>query len=145
MRQIPSSLIFVCTKNSIRSPMAEALTKHLMAKGCIPRAYVDSAGVDPGDIDGFAVAVMSEIDIDVQRHESKGMRTLSGGEFDLIIALSKTAEQEARELVKSYDSTVEFWSVEDPSLTEGHRDARIEAYRSVRDDLQNKILQRFSL
>ena len=60
----PSSVLFACTFNSIRSPMAEALLKHLHGR----RIYVDSVGVREHSLDPFAAAVMEEIGIDLKRH-----------------------------------------------------------------------------
>ena len=61
---MPSAVLFSCTMNSVRSPMAEAILKHLHGQ----RIYVDSAGVRAGHIDGFAVQVMDEIGIELGAH-----------------------------------------------------------------------------
>ena len=47
MTSLPSSILFVCSENALRSPMAEALTKHRFGTG----VYVDSVGVRDGDLD----------------------------------------------------------------------------------------------
>ena len=140
-----SSFIFVCTKNAIRSPMAEALAKSLMQEGKIPMAHVDSAGVDPGDIDGFAIGVMNELGIDLQRHESKDLAAVASGEFDLVIALSDAAAKEVETLIETVDSQLEVWDVPDASLVEGNREARLSAFRDIREALAAKIQQRFPL
>lgn len=139
------SFIFVCTKNAIRSPMAEALAKSMMRDGLIPRAHVDSAGVDPGDVDGFAISVMAEVDVDLQRHESKDLAAVASGEFDLVIALSTTAAQEVESLIETVDTSLEVWDIPDPSLAEGNRETRLSAFRAIRDALSIKIQQRFPL
>ena len=54
MDDLPGAVLFACTQNSVRSPMAEALLKHLLGH----RIYVDSAGVRAGDVDPFAVEVI---------------------------------------------------------------------------------------
>jgi protein-tyrosine-phosphatase len=81
MNRLPGAVLFACTKNSIRSPIAEGLLKHLMGH----RIYVDSAGAREGEIDPFAVAVMDEIGIDISRHKSKTFDQLEDDSFDLII------------------------------------------------------------
>ena len=64
MQGLPGSVLFACGQNAIRSPMAEGLMKYLHGL----RLYVQSAGVRPGELDPFAVAVMDEIGIDISRH-----------------------------------------------------------------------------
>jgi protein-tyrosine-phosphatase len=51
---LPGAVLFVCTMNSVRSPMAAAILRHLAGR----RTYVESAGVRAGGSDAFAVAVM---------------------------------------------------------------------------------------
>ena len=137
-------ILFLCTKNAIRSPMAEALAKDLLTKGDIRALSVDSAGVDPGDVDGFAIATMAEIGIDLQPHASKDICEFTSSDFDLIIALSATALNTARRQFAS-ETQIEAWDIADPSLSEGNRDQRLAAYRSTRDQLTAKICQRFAL
>jgi protein-tyrosine-phosphatase len=135
----PSSVLFACTWNSIRSPMAEALLKHYRGK----QIYVDSVGVRAGEVDPFAVAVMDEIGIDVGRHRTKAFDELEDTSFDLVVSLSPEAQHSAVELTRTMDCLVEFWPVFDPSAVEGGREARLDAYREVRDHLQRRILMRF--
>ena len=127
--------------NAIRSPMAEALLRHFHGK----RVYVRSCGVHAGEPDPFVVHVMAEIGIDVRRHRPSSFEALDDGSFDLIISLSPEAHHHAVEMVRTMACDVEFWRTFDPSLVEGNREARLDAYRQVRDQLENKILQRFPL
>lgn len=138
--EMPDAVLFCCTMNAIRSPIAEALLKaHLGTK-----IYVDSVGARPnGDTDGFAIAVMSELGIDITSHEPKSFDELEDGYFDLIIALSPEAQHHAVEMTRTMACDVEFWNTFDPSIIEGGREQRLEAYRQVRDQLQRKIQQRF--
>lgn len=139
-------VLFVCTRNAVRSPMAEALAKHLQASGDLGEAHFDSAGIDPGLVDGFAISVMTELGIDLLRHESKDLEDIDPSDVDLIITLSSPATASAREFVQAHaDLHFEEWAVEDPSLTEGSREEQLAAYRRTRDDLADKLLQRFSL
>jgi len=64
MKTLPSSVLFACSQNSVRSPMAEALAKRLYGQS----AYVDSVGVRAEEVDAFAAAVLDEIGIDVHRN-----------------------------------------------------------------------------
>ena len=67
MDGLPSAVLFACNMNSIRSPMAESILKFLQGH----QIYVDSVGVRGGEIDGFAIAAMDEIGIDLTRHRHK--------------------------------------------------------------------------
>jgi len=139
MRELPSAVLFACTMNSIRSPMAEAILKHLHGK----RIFVNSVGARRGEIDGFAVAVMEEIGIDLARHRSKSFAQLEDSSFDLIISLSPEAQHKAMEMTRTMACEVEFWNTFDPSMVEGSREARLDAYRRVRDELYRRIKDRF--
>ncbi len=139
MRDLPAAVLFACTMNSIRSPMAEALLKHLHGH----HIYVDSAGVRARDIDGFAVAVMDEIGIDLGRHHAKTFDDLEDTSFDLVVSLSPEAQHKAVEMTRVMACEVEFWHTFDPSWVEGGREDRLEAYRAIRDELMIRIKERF--
>ncbi len=139
--RLPSSVLFACTFNSIRSPMAEALLKHLHGR----RVYVDSVGVREAEIDPFAVAAMDEIGIDISRHRAKTFDDLEDTSFDMVISLSPEAQHSAVELTRTMACDVEFWPVLDPTAVEGSREEMLNAYRSVRDYLRKRILERFPL
>ena len=141
MGDLPGAVLFSCTMNSVRSPMAEALLKHLLGH----RIYVDSAGVRKADIDHLAVEVMDEIGIDLSRHRAKTFDELEDTSYDLIISLSPEAQHRAVELTRTMACDVEFWNTMDPTLAEGSRDARLAAYRQIRDQLKKRIEQRFAL
>jgi protein-tyrosine-phosphatase len=139
MARQPSSVLFACTFNAIRSPMAEALLKHLHGS----RIYVDSVGVRQGEIDPFAVAVMDEIGIDLSRHRSKTFGDLEDNSFDLVVSLSPEAQHGAVELTRTMACDLEFWPIFDATAVEGSRTEMLAAYRLVRDTLKTRILERF--
>lgn len=141
MGDLPAAVLFACTHNSVRSPMGEALLKHLLGH----RIYVDSAGVRSGEIDPFVIEVMDEIGIDVSRHRAKAFDDLEDTSFDLIISLSPEAQHQAVELTRTMACDVEFWNTFDPTLVEGSRETRLQAYRDVRDQLKKRIEARFTL
>jgi len=137
--ELPSSVLFACSRNAIRSPMAEAILKHLHDR----RIFVDSVGVRPGELDPFAVAVMEEIGISIERHRPKSFEELHDSFFDLIVSLSPEAQHSAVELTRTMACDVEFWPTFEPSMVEGSRETRLDAYRAVRDQLMKRILARF--
>jgi len=138
---LPGAVLFACTRNSVRSPMAEGLLKHLLGH----RIYVDSTGVRPREIDPFVVEVMEELGIDLSRHRAKSFEDLEDSSYDLIVSLSPEAQHKAVEMTRTMACEVEFWNTMDPSIIEGNREARLQAYREVRDFLKRRIEERFAL
>lgn len=135
----PTSVLFACTQNAIRSAMAEAILKHVAGS----RIFVDSVGVRPDELDPFAVAVMKEIGIDLSRHRPKGFDDLEDDNFDLVISLSPEAQHRAVEMTRTTACDLEFWNTFDPTAIEGNRETRMAAFRQVRDLLLTRIRERF--
>jgi protein-tyrosine phosphatase len=120
--------------------MAEGIMKRYHGR----RIYVESVGVRPGaEVDGFAVAVMEEIGIDLTPHRSRTFDDLEDSSFDVVVSLSPEAQHKAVDMVRWMACEVEFWNTFDPSLVEGSREIRLDAYRKIRDELIDKILTRF--
>ncbi len=138
MSLLPQSVLFVCTNNVIRSPMAEALVKHYHAK----RIYTRSIGMRAGEPDGFAIEVMNEIGIDMSHHRPASLDTLDDTSFDLVVTLSPEAHSRILRLTSTYATDVEYWPSEDPSVVEGSREQRLDAYRTLRDRLVARVGQR---
>ena len=141
MSDLPAAVLFACTMNSVRSPMAEGILKFLHGR----RLYVDSVGVREREVDGFAIAVMDEIGIDLSHHQPKTFETLEDTSFDVVISLSPTAQHKAVEMTRVMACEVEFWHTFDPSIVEGSREVQLQAYRDVRDELMRRIKERFPL
>lgn len=137
--EIPDAVLFCCTMNAIRSPMAEGLMKAMYGT----TAYVDSVGVRAGEPDGFMIAVMQELGIDTTRHKAKTFDELNDGSFDLIIAMSPEAQHHAVEMTRTMACDVEFWNTLDPTIIEGSREERLAAYRQVRDLIRKRLENRF--
>ena len=139
MNAIPASLLFACSENSIRSPMAEALAKRLYGQA----SYIDSVGVRASDVDGFAAAALDELGIDVHRHHAKTFGDVDASSFDLIVTLSPEAHHQALEFTRGAAVEVEYWPVSDPSAVEGSRETRLDAYRITRDQILARLKARF--
>jgi protein-tyrosine-phosphatase len=92
--ELPGSVLFACTQNALRSPMAEALMKYLHGA----QIYVQSVGVRPSEIDPFVVAVLDELGIDLSRHRARSFEDLEDDYFDLVISLSPEAQHRAVQL-----------------------------------------------
>ena len=139
MSELPGAVLFACTMNAMRSPMAEAIMKHFHGR----RIFVDSVGVRSGPLDPFAVEVMEEVGISIERHRAKTFDNLEDSSFDVIITLSPEAQHSAVEMTRTMACEVEFWHTFDASIIEGSRETRLDAYRQVRDQLMKRILDRF--
>ena len=144
--RLPGAVLFACNFNRVRSPMAEALLKRAMGD----RIYVDSCGLsraaedEAGEgADPFVQAVMAEISVDLARHEPKTFEDLTDSSFDLVISLTPQAQHRAVEMTRGRAAEIEYWPTFDPTLADGSREARLAAYREVRDTLARRIAERF--
>lgn len=140
---LPGAVLFACTMNAVRSPMAAAILAHLAGR----RVYVESAGVRAGEADPFVVAVMQEIGIDVSRHRPHTLAELADTSFDLVVTLSPEAHHTALELTRTMAVDVEYWPTLDATvkLGQGSREQILADYRAVRDVLFRKIKIRFGI
>lgn len=133
--------------------MAEALLKRLVGD----RVYVDSCGlklpamthdddrdedVDAG-VDPFVQAVMAELGCDLGGHRPKTFDELEDASYDLVVSLTPEAQHRAVELARGRSAEIEYWPTFDPTLIDGSREARLSAYREVRDGLARRIAERF--
>jgi protein-tyrosine-phosphatase len=141
--QRPRAVLFLCGQNVIRSPIAAALAQNLFGESL----RVGSAGIRAEDPDPFATAVMEEIGIDLSRHKPKSLDDLveyDGFDFDLVISLSPEAHHAALEFTRTHPVEVEYWPTGDPTVVEGNREQRLDAYRAVRDELMQRVRARFA-
>ena len=135
------SVLFACNYNHVRSPMAAAL---LLRLGC-PGLAVTSCGMRAAEeIDPFVVAVMLEKGVDLSEHRGQALETLQGRLFDVVVALTPQAHE--RVLAERWPdrASVEYWPTEDPTQEDGAREVRLEAYRRVRDGLDQRLRTRFA-
>ncbi|MDC0738948.1 low molecular weight phosphatase family protein [Cognatishimia sp. SS12] len=140
-KPLPQSILFCCDHNAVRSPMAEGIMKQLFGAD----TYVQSAGLQNDlEIDGFAIAVCAEIDVELSRHRSRSFEEMEQwgdqlSSFDLIVALTPASHAKAQELTKCYHLEVQFWPISDPSAKGETRDAKLIAYRQSRDEILQKL------
>jgi protein-tyrosine-phosphatase len=133
------AVLIACTMNAVRSPMAAAMLRHLTGQ----KLYVESAGVKAGELDPLAVAAMEEIGLEIGKHRPRCFEDLEDGSFDLVITLSPEAQHKAMELTRTAATQVEYWPTQDPTAVDGSREQRLLAYRAVRDQLMERLKQRF--
>ncbi|HRD27812.1 MAG TPA: low molecular weight phosphatase family protein [Caulobacter sp.] len=143
MEGLPGAVLFACNFNRVRSPMAEALMRMQFGD----RVFVDSVGLrrEPGEtaVDPFAAAVIDEIGGDLTDFRPKTFDDLEDESFDLVVSLTPEAQHRAVELARGRAVDIEYWPTLDPTLADGTREQRLEAYRQVRDELARRIRARF--
>lgn len=125
--------------------MAESLLRRVVGD----RVFVDSCGLklersEAGQgADPFVEAVMAELSCDLSRHRPKTFDQLEDSSFDLVVSLTPEAQHRAVELARGRAVEIEYWPTHDPTQSEGSREARLAAYREVRDSLAARIAERF--
>jgi len=125
--------------------MAEGIMKKFYGTG----TYVQSVGVKNDlEIDGFAIAVCHEMDVELGRHRSRSFDEMEEwgddlGSFDLVIALSPASQRRALELTRYYHLTVEYWPIIDPTGLGESREAKLQSYRSARDQIIGRLQDRW--
>ncbi len=128
-------VLFLCTGNSARSQMAEALVNHLSGDQWI--AF--SAGVEPAArVHPLAVQAMTEIGIDISAQRSKPVDAFRGQSFDVVITLCGHAAE-----------TCPLWlggglrlhiGFSDPAAATGSDDERLAVFRQVRDEIRERVI-----
>lgn len=113
------------------------------------RCYVQSAGVRSDlDIDGFAIAVSSELGVELSRHRVRSFdEMVEWGDdltgFDLIVALTPASQRAAQELTRYAHIDVEYWPIMDPTGLGETREAKLQSYRQSRDHIVKRMIDRF--
>lgn len=129
----PYNVLFLCTGNSARSQMAEALLRQL--GGADFEAF--SAGTDPKGLNPLTIEVMRESNIDISRQSSKSLEGFVGQPFDYII----TVCDRARDNCPTFPGDNEriHWSYDDPAAVTGSRGQRVAVFRRVRNELSERL------
>jgi len=126
-------VLILCTGNSARSQMAEGLLRDLGRD----RIEVFSAGVAPTHVRPEAIEAMREIGIDISGHRSKSIDEFTGQAFDYVVTVCDNANQECPVFPGKTERI--HWSIEDPAAVEGDEEARLAAFKRVRDELNERF------
>jgi protein-tyrosine-phosphatase len=145
MHARPTSVLFCCDDNAIRSPLAEGLAKQAYGTAI----YVQSAGVRAAAaLAPLAAAVAEELGIDLSAHRVRSFRQMEAwgdqiATYDLVVALSPAAQRHALEYTRWHAIDVVYWPIFDPSGLGEAREERLAAYRQTRDQIAGRIRDRF--
>jgi arsenate reductase (thioredoxin) len=127
-------VLFICTKNSARSQMAEGLVNHDLAG----EFQAFSAGTDPSDVHPVAVAVMGELGIDISHHRSKSMDEFANEKFDYVITLCDQANESCPVFFGGTQRL--HMGFDDPAAAMGSEEEKRSAFRKVRDQIREKVV-----
>lgn len=129
----PVRVLFVCTGNSARSQMAEALL--LRAGG---RAFVAaSAGTHPRGVHPDTVRVLAEVGIDWSGARSTPLVDVLGSHWDRVVTVCDRARQACP--VFPGHPQMRHWDLEDPAEVDGDRSERLAAFRRTRDEIARRV------
>jgi arsenate reductase len=127
----PRHILFLCVANSARSQMAEGIARSLAPQG----VTVSSAGSAPASVRPQAIQVLKEIGVDISGHRSKGLVSIDAGSVDAVITLC--AEEICPVFLGKADRV--HWGLPDPAGTTGTEETRLDAFRSVRNELRRRL------
>lgn len=131
----PPTVLFLCSRNTARSQMAEAWLRHLAAD----RFVSCSAGLDPGEIHPLAAEVMEEAGISLEGQSSKSVRDYLGRLSPrYVIIVCSEAETRCPKLWP-FCPTILSWPLEDPVTAASDPEGQRQAFRRVRDQLRKQI------
>jgi arsenate reductase len=148
-------VLFICTHNSARSQMAEALLRHIYGD----KYEVLSAGTNPTKINPLAIKVLGEIGIDASKQYAKSLDEFSETEIDIAVAVCQSSAKTlctlcASPITKNRPLIINaklhktknyiVHGFEDPSEVEGTEEEKLAAFRKARDQIRAWITENFS-
>lgn len=125
-------ILFLCTGNSCRSQMAEGMLRRLAGNRC----EVFSAGINPANVNPYAIEAMREVGVDISAHRSKSVDEFKDARFDFVI----TVCDNARESCPIFPgSKMLHWNLEDPADAKGSHDEIMTEFRKTRDLIEKEV------
>lgn len=130
------SVLFLCTRNSCRSQMAEGWLRHLAED----RFEVFSAGMEPTRVHPLAAKVMAEAGVDISGQRSKSVKEVLGRHaFAHIFIVCEQANEQCPSIYPTFMDNFVFWPFDDPEAVEGSEEEKLEKFREVRDLIRDRI------
>lgn len=131
----PIRVLFVCTGNSARSILAEALLRHHGGS----RFEVHSAGTEPKGVNPLTLRVLADAGIDASFARSKSVTEFLGQSFDYVVTVCDQARQVCPVFPGVHESL--HWGYEDPAAAEGTEAERLAAFRRVFIQMAERVRQ----
>jgi len=132
---IKTKVLFLCTGNSCRTQMAEAMLRQIAGD----RFEITSAGANPTTIDPDAIEAMQEIDIDISRQETKVVDPFLGSRFSYVISL---CDRDRERTCPIFPGAIwrQQWPLDNPNAA--HSPAERKALvRRLRDEIQQRVYE----
>ncbi|HEV8160470.1 MAG TPA: arsenate reductase ArsC [Pyrinomonadaceae bacterium] len=126
-------ILILCTGNSASSQMAEGLLKHI----CQNEFEIFSAGTKPSIVRSEAIKVLAEIGIDISKNRSKSVDEFANQDIDYVLTVCDNAKENCPYFPAQ--TKLLHHSFADPAEVEGGEDARLSAFRRVRDQIQEYL------
>ena len=130
-------ILFLCTHNSCRSQMAEALTNHFLGNNC--QAF--SAGTEATRVNPLAIRVLAELGIDTSRQYSKTIEEYAGQTFDQVVTLCGDANEKCPLFFGGVQRVHRGFG--DPSRLIGSEEEVLPEFRRVRDEIKDWVMKYF--
>jgi len=137
MDKTPKRILFLCTHNSCRSQMAEALANHFLGENWV--AY--SAGTEATAVNPMAAQVLTELGIDTSPLKSKTMEEFTVQQFDHVVTLCGDANEKCPLFFGGVQRIHQGF--QDPSRLKGSEEELLPKFRRVRDEIRNWITDFF--
>ncbi|HJM88660.1 MAG TPA: arsenate reductase ArsC [Dehalococcoidia bacterium] len=130
-------VLFLCTGNSARSQLAEALLRRRLDDLAADGTHVASAGTDPQGVNPLTIAVLAEVEIDASDAVSEHLDRYIDEPWDYVITVCDRAAESCPMFPGAAEQM--HWSTVDPADATGDREARLSAFRGARDTLDARI------
>ena len=128
------AVLFLCTGNSARSQMAEALLR----KHAGDRFDVHSAGTEPKGVNPLTVKVLDEVGVPTEGLRSKNLTEYLKLPVGYLIIVCGDADQSCPRIWPGVTNRL-FWPFDDPAAAQGSEEVRLEAFRRTRDQIEARI------
>lgn len=130
-----TKVLFLCTGNSARSQLGEALLRHRAGD----RFDVYSAGLEPKGVNPYTLRVLEEIGIDARQQTSKHLREYLGRvHFGYVIIVCADADEKCPAVFPGMGQRLR-WPFEDPAAATGPDEVRLAKFREIRDQIDQRL------
>jgi arsenate reductase len=126
-------VLFLCTRNSCRSQMAEGFARKILPKNI----EIFSAGLEPKGIHPITIKVMQEVGIDISKQKSKNISEIPLDKIGIVITLCGEAAENCP--IFSGKAKRVHWALKDPARAQGDENEIIKVFRRVRDKIKSYI------